>query len=73
MTRISQEQMILQHLRKNPITPKQALSSYGCFRLAARIKRLRDAGHHIETKRLRIDEYTEVAQYFLIKEAGTVI
>jgi len=31
------------------VTPIDALRDYGCFRLSARIKDLRDAGHDIET------------------------
>lgn len=31
------------------ITPMDALREYGCFRLAARIKELRDEGMNIET------------------------
>ncbi len=46
---MSQEAQILQHLKTSPITPLEALSSYGCLRLAARISDLRDRGHRIET------------------------
>lgn len=46
---MSQEFMILQHMRAEPITPIDALRDYGCFRLAARIKDLRDMGYDIET------------------------
>jgi len=38
------------HLKKNPITPLQALKRYGCLRLAARINDLRSRGHQIETE-----------------------
>ena len=33
------------------LTPRYALIKYGCFRLAARIKDLRDEGHDILTTR----------------------
>lgn len=46
---MSQEAQILQHLKKSPITPMEALSNYGCLRLAARISDLRERGHKIET------------------------
>jgi hypothetical protein len=47
----SQNNRILQHLKKGkPITPIDALNLYGCFRLSARIKDLRDEGHNIKTK-----------------------
>lgn len=47
---MTQEQCILEHLRNGlPLTPIQALERYGCFRLAAVIKILRNKGHRIET------------------------
>ena len=46
----SQNEKVLNHIRKHgSITPLQALSRYGCFRLAARISNLRDAGNRIKT------------------------
>ena len=50
---MSQEYMILQHMRQEPITPIDALQEYGCFRLAARIKDLRDMGYTIHTDIIR--------------------
>jgi len=47
---MSQKDAILSHLKRGPITPIQALNEYGCFRLAAVIHKLRDAGHWIETE-----------------------
>ncbi len=39
---------VLHHLRRHrSITALEALRLYGCFRLAARIKDLKDAGHKI--------------------------
>lgn len=46
---MSQSQQILAHLKSGPITPLEALSNYGCLRLAARISDLRERGHIIET------------------------
>jgi hypothetical protein len=47
----SQSRNILDHLQTfGHITPLEALSRYGCFRLAARIEELRKAGHPIYTK-----------------------
>jgi hypothetical protein len=44
--------LILQHLEQGrTITAIEALVLFGCFRLAARIKELRDAGHNIVTYR----------------------
>ena len=46
----SQNELILNHLRDgNSITPITALKKFNCFRVGARIKNLRDAGHDIVT------------------------
>lgn len=46
---MSQSDMILAHLQSGcSITPMDALREFGCFRLAARIKDLRDAGHDVQ-------------------------
>lgn len=42
---------ILAHLQEHEtITPLEALSEYGCYRLGARIADLRNQGYDIETK-----------------------
>lgn len=47
---MTQEQHILKHLRRHgSITPLEALSEYGCFRLSARCFDLKQAGYSIET------------------------
>jgi biotin operon repressor len=47
---MTQAQRILAHLQTGqPLTPLQALSDFGCFRLAARIDELRQDGHAIDT------------------------
>ena len=45
--KLTQEQMILNHLKYDPITPLEALNRYGCMRLAAVIHSLRSKGHGI--------------------------
>lgn len=65
---MSQIDRILAHLRSEPITPMQALMNYGCFRLAARIRDLRDDGHEIHTEQVELDD-KRFARYTLIKEA----
>lgn len=48
---MSQEMQVLGHLKQyGSITPMTALQRYGCFRLAARIDRLKGKGHAIETE-----------------------
>ena len=47
---MSQEEAIRAHLESGrDITPVEALDRFGCFRLAARIDELRQAGLDIET------------------------
>ncbi len=47
---MSQEEDIIHHLHNiGGLTPIEALEKYGCFRLGARIKDLRDQGYKIKT------------------------
>lgn len=67
----SQSQMILEHLEAHgSITPLEALTKYGCFRLGARILDLRRAGHNIVTNTLEIEGRNgkkHVAEYRLAR------
>ncbi len=63
---MSQNQVILQHLSKASITPLEALTKYGCLRLAARIKDLREAGHQINRQMIYLGD-KKFAKYSLIK------
>lgn len=52
--KITQKQAVLNHLKtKGPITPLVALNTYGCFRLASIIHRLKkevgEEGYYIES------------------------
>ena len=63
----SQNSQLLEHLREHKrIQPMTALRHLGIYRLAARIKDLRDSGHEIITA--RVGE-KRIAEYTLIKEA----
>ena len=63
---ISQNKQILAHLqREKSITPMEALHSYGCFRLAARIYELKDMGHDIGKIMIDTGSDRRVARYFL--------
>jgi hypothetical protein len=56
LTLTPQTKSVLRHLEKGKtITPLEALGVYGIYRLAARIRELRDAGHDVITHR-RADE-----------------
>ena len=60
---MSQKTRILGHLKRHKtITPMQALSNYGCYRLAARIAELRESGVKIITT----SKPGELATYRLI-------
>ena len=67
---ISQNAKILAHLKTGaPITPVGALKLYGCFRLSARIKDLREAGHNIVTDRAEGEK--KFAIYSLVRDDTT--
>ena len=55
---MSQKTAILDMLKRGPVTPLDALSKLGCFRLAARVRELREDGYpivtHIEHRATRI-------------------
>ena len=65
----SQASLILEHMKMEPITALDALREYGCFRLASRITDLKDQGHLIASKRVRIKTrkggFTSIAEYSL--------
>jgi len=62
----TQKQQILSYLEKGKaITPIQALSKFGCFRLSARISDLRNDGLNIATKYVTIKGKT-FASYSII-------
>ena len=64
----SQNKSILNHLESGKtITAIEALNKFDCFRLAARIKNLRDSGHVINTTPV-INNGKIFAQYNLTKE-----
>lgn len=64
----SQNQLILNHLKKKCITPIEALELYGCFRLGGRIWELRNQGYDIKTTMVSNGDGTKrFARYKLIK------
>lgn len=62
---MTQTEWVLNELRHGPLTAIEALKGCGCFRLAARIKDLREAGHEIETRNLELPNGKHIAQYVL--------
>lgn len=69
---MSQTIQILNHLKKSPITPLDALNNYGCMRLAARINDLRFLGHLIETD-MKERDGKRFASYRLVKNNVSAI
>jgi hypothetical protein len=60
---MTQEQSILKYMKTvGPITPLEALQSFGCFRLSARILELRQKGHPIDSTIIKRGR-SRVAQY----------
>lgn len=62
---MSQKESILTWLKREPITPAQALAHIGCFWLAARIDELRNEGHRIQTEMVEVYGGKHVARYSL--------
>lgn len=69
---MSQNDKILTHLQAfGRITSLEAINEYGITRLSARIYDLRDAGHTITQRMVKVptrDGETEVAEYRLAKK-----
>ena len=67
---MSQQTQVLNHLKKEPLTPLVALRKYGTLRLAALVFNLRDEGHNIKTDIVNVGSNRNakyVAKYSLIK------
>ena len=62
----SQRIAVWKHLQVADITPLEALTLYGCFRLGARIFELRKEGKKIKTEMIDING-KRVARYSIIK------
>lgn len=66
---MTQCDQVLNHLRRGPLTPLEALQRYGCMRLAARILDLRARGHQIHSVAVPVGPRKTVARYHLVREA----
>ena len=51
------------------LTPMGALNRFGCFRLAAQVFKLKEAGHNIQTTMKTVNGHS-FASYKLIKPEG---
>ena len=62
----SQCSQVLKYLQDGgKITPLQALYSYNCDRLSARINDLRKEGYDIKTKMIKLASGKRVAEYYM--------
>lgn len=50
--------------RGRSLTPLEALENFGCFRLAARVRDLKDSGYPIEMRRIETPSGKHVAKYW---------
>jgi hypothetical protein len=67
---MTQSDTILNYLEQHEsISPVEALTVAGCFRLAARINDLRNRGHKIETKIKQDINGRRYARYQLVSKA----
>jgi hypothetical protein len=48
-----------------PLTQLEALTQFGCFRLAARVADLRDEGLNVVTDMVTLENGKRVARYFI--------
>lgn len=68
---MSQCERLLDRLQVSPITPMEAWSELGVYRLAARVCDLKEAGHDIAKETVsvanRFGEECRVARYRLVK------
>ena len=70
MASVKQSDLILKHLRRGPITAIEALNRYGCFRLAARVKDLRNSGHDIVTEMVKLGDKKHASYYLRETQDG---
>lgn len=62
----TQNARILAHLQNGGrITSLSALDDFGCLRLSARIKDLRDRGYDIQSETITLSNGKRVSQYFM--------
>ena len=65
---MAQERTILAHLKRGPISSKQASREYGFTRLAAIIFKIRKRGYSIDTHLLKSAQGGQYAVYSLNKD-----
>lgn len=65
---VTQKQAVLSYLQTGErLTGLQALEMFGCIRLSARIKELKDSGHNIKSEKIKVSNGKRVASYRLVR------
>ena len=64
----SQNEQVLDLLKKGPVTPLEVFKKVGSLCAAERVRDLRERGYNILTKRLELPNGKTVAQYHLLKQ-----
>ena len=65
----SQEKRILEYLQSGlSITQYQALTKFDCFRLSARIHRLKSKGYNIEKRMKKLSNGKRIAVYYFCRK-----
>ncbi len=71
---MSQCERLLARLKRGPITPLEAWSELGIYRLGARVYDLKEQGHEITREMVAVSnkfgEECRVAQYTLLRRQG---
>ena len=63
---MTQTQAILDYLQQGKrLTPLEALSLFGCFRLGARVYDLRQQGHNVKSRNIQVGKNKRVAEYWI--------
>lgn len=66
VSHLSQNDAIYTHLQAGEtLTPLDALNKFGCFRLSARIKDLKERGHNITCEIVKTSDGKRVGRYSL--------
>ena len=62
----TQNKAILAHLKQGKtITALEALNRFNCFRLAARIYDLKEAGHQVQKRTIELEGDKRISEYSL--------
>ena len=68
----SQCKMILHHLQDGyTLTPLEALQRFNCFSLSQRVTELRQRGHPISTRMVKLKSGKRVAEYRLTRDSAS--